>query len=131
MAEQMMLIPGRSSKQGTSLNAGKLKEEYQAVTSTIEMNESTMRKLGLSAGDRVRLSCATGKVEVECGKPRKDEDLPDGMIFIPYGPSSSELMEKATTGREGRDRHADVEADDGGRGMPGSQMKTLPCLLRP
>lgn len=98
MAEQMMLIPGRSSKQGTSLNAGKLKEEYQTVTSTVEMNESTMRKLGLSAGDRVRLSCATGKVEVECGKPRKDEDLPDGMIFIPYGPSSSELMESDTAG---------------------------------
>lgn len=98
MAEQMMLIPGRSSKQGTSLNAGKLKEEYQTVTSTIEMNESTMNKLGLSAGDRVRLSCSTGKVEVACGKPRKDEDLPDGMIFIPYGPSSSELMESDTAG---------------------------------
>ena len=98
VAEQMILIPGRSSKQGTSLNAGKLKQEYQTVTSTIEMNESSMRKLGLSTGDRVRLSCATGKVEVVCGKPRKDEDLPNDMIFIPYGPTSSELMESDTAG---------------------------------
>ena len=36
----MMLIPGRSSKQGTSLNKGKLKEEYQEVTSTLEMNKN-------------------------------------------------------------------------------------------
>ena len=35
----MMLIPGRSSKQGTSLNKGKLKEEYLEVTSTLEMNK--------------------------------------------------------------------------------------------
>lgn len=35
----MILIPGRSSKQGTSLNKGKLKEEYQTVTSTLEVNE--------------------------------------------------------------------------------------------
>ncbi len=93
-----MLIPGRSSKQGTSLNAGKLKDEYQDVTSTIEMSESAMRRLGISAGDRVRLSCATGKVEVKCGKARKDADLPDDMIFIPYGPCSSELMESDTAG---------------------------------
>ena len=93
-----MLIPGRSSKQGTSLNAGKLKEEYQTVTSTIELNESAMRRLGLSVGDPVRLSCETGQVDVVCGKPRKDEDLPDGMVFIPYGPASSELMESDTAG---------------------------------
>jgi len=98
MTEQLILIPGRSNKQGTSLNAGKLKEEYQTVTSTIELNESSMNRLGLSAGDRVRLSCATGQVEVVCGKPRKDEDLPDGMVFIPYGPASSELMESDTAG---------------------------------
>ncbi len=94
----MMLIPGRSSKQGTSLNAGKLKEEYQTVTSTIELNESTMKRMGLSMGDRVRLSCDIGRVEVVCGKPRKDADLPDNMIFIPYGPASSELMESDTAG---------------------------------
>ncbi len=98
MPEQLILIPGRSNKQGTSLNGGKLKEEYQTVTSTLELNESLMARLDLSVGDKVRLSCPTGTVEVVCGKPRKDEDLPDGMAFIPYGPSSSELMESDTAG---------------------------------
>lgn len=97
-----MLIPGRSSKQGTTLNAGKIKDgettEYQTVTSTIEMNENDMRRLGLAAGDPVRLSCAAGRADVVCGKPRKPQDLPDGMVFIPYGPASSELMESDTAG---------------------------------
>ena len=98
MAQTMILIPGRSSKQGTSLNAGKLKDEYRTVTSTVEMNENDMQRLGLSQGDAVRLSCATGESVVVCGKPRKAADLPDGMLFIPYGPSSSELMESDTAG---------------------------------
>ena len=35
----MILVPGRSQRQGTSLNEGKLKEEYKRVTSTAELNE--------------------------------------------------------------------------------------------
>ena len=34
MTETMTLIAGRTSKQGTSLNAGKLKDEYIEVTTT-------------------------------------------------------------------------------------------------
>ena len=45
MPETMLLIPGRSNKQGTSLNKGKLKEEYLQVTSTVEMNEEDMLEL--------------------------------------------------------------------------------------
>ena len=55
MAETMTLIAGRTSKQGTSLNAGKLKDDYRAVTSTGEMNQDDMARLGLKDGDRVRL----------------------------------------------------------------------------
>ncbi len=47
MAETMILVPGRSSKQGTSLNKGKLKQEYLSVTSTLEMNSDDMQRLEL------------------------------------------------------------------------------------
>ena len=60
----MILIPGRSSKQGTSLNKGKLKEEYQTVTSTLEVNEDDMIRLGLEAGDKVKLSNEIGETIV-------------------------------------------------------------------
>lgn len=97
MAETMILIPGRSSKQGTSLNKGKLKEEYLEVTSTVEMNLADMSRLELQDGDQVRLSNQIGSTIVRC-KGRKPEDLPAGVLFIPYGPPSSQLMASDTAG---------------------------------
>ena len=97
MAETMILIPGRSSKQGTSLNKGKLKEEYLEVTSTLEMNQDDMKRLGLIDGDKVRLHNEIGETIVSC-KGRKPEDLSSGVLFIPYGPPSSQLMESDTAG---------------------------------
>lgn len=91
MAERMVLVAGRTSKQGTSLNAGKLAGEYVDVTSTSEMNADDMARLGLKAGDRVRLRSAAGEVVVRC-TPRDGADLPSGLMFIPYGPLSSQLM---------------------------------------
>ena len=97
MAENMILIPGRSTKQGISLNEGKLKEEYQKVTSTLEINEDDMSRLGLENGDRVRIFNEIGESIVVC-KGRKATDLPSGLLFIAYGPSSSQLMDSDTAG---------------------------------
>ena len=97
MAENMILIPGRTSKQGTSLNKGKLKEEYQEVTSTLEMNLEDMKRLKLNDGDAVRLSNNVGETVVRC-KGRKPEDLPAGMLFIAYGPPSCLLIDSDTAG---------------------------------
>ncbi len=97
MAETMILIPGRNSKQGTSLNAGKLKDEYLEVTSTVEMNSEDMVRLGLQDGDEVRLSTEVGEAIVRC-KGRKSNELPSGVLFIAYGPYSSQLMGSDTAG---------------------------------
>lgn len=97
MAETMILIPGRSNKQGTSLNAGKLGEEYREVTSTVEMNADDMVRMGLKDGDAVRLSNEIGESIVRC-KGRKPVDLPSGVLFIAYGPPSSQLMAGDTAG---------------------------------
>ena len=97
MTETMLLIAGRTSEQGTSLNKGKLKEEYRQVTSTVEMNEHDMARLGLKDGDRIRLRNDVGETVVTC-TPRKAADLPAGMLFMAYGPHSSELMEADTAG---------------------------------
>lgn len=94
---KMILIPGRSAKQGTTLNQGKLKDEYLAVTSTLEMNPDDMRDLKLEDGDSVRLSNAVGETVVKC-IAKKPGDLPSGTLFIPYGPPSSQLMESDTAG---------------------------------
>lgn len=95
--KEMLLIPGRSSKQGTSLNKGKLKAEYLDVTSIVEMNPDDMEGLKLEDGDPARLSNDIGEVTVKC-VARKAHDLPAGIMFIPYGPPSSQLMASDTAG---------------------------------
>lgn len=97
MAETMILIAGRSSKQGTTLNAGKLKDAYREITSTVEMNVDDMNRLGLKSGDSVRLRTGIGETLVRC-KERKADDLPAGLLFMAYGPSSSLLMASDTAG---------------------------------
>lgn len=97
MMETMILVPGRSQKQGTSLNDSKLSQEYLEVTSTVEMNREDMERLGLTDGDQVRLSNSEGETIMRC-KGRKPEDLPSGILFMAYGPSSSQLMAGDTAG---------------------------------
>ena len=97
MPETMLLIPGRSSKQGTSLNKGKLGDEYRDVTSTVEINADEMVRLGYDNGDKLRLKNHIGEAVVTCVS-KKATDLPPGMIFIAYGPTSSRLMESDTAG---------------------------------
>jgi formylmethanofuran dehydrogenase subunit D len=97
MSETMTLIAGRSSKQGTSLNAGKLKEAYRQVTSLVEMSSDDMARLGLRNGDQVRLRTEVGQVIVRC-QERPAQDLPAGLLFMAYGPPTSQLMGADTAG---------------------------------
>jgi formylmethanofuran dehydrogenase subunit D len=111
MAETMLLIAGRSSKQGTSLSIGKESAEYREVTSTVEMNIDDMARLGLNDGDAVRLRTAVGEVVLRC-KGRKADDLPAGLLFLAYGPPSSQLMAADTHGTgmpDSKDFEVEVE----------------------
>ena len=97
MSETMTLIAGRTSKHGTSLNAGKFKDEYREATSVVDMNADDMARLGLQDGDSIRLTSEFGATTVRC-KSRKPTDLPQGMLFMAYGPPSSQLMGADTAG---------------------------------
>jgi formylmethanofuran dehydrogenase subunit D len=97
MTETMILIGGRSNKQGTSLCAGKLGAEYLDVSSTVEMNVEDMARLGLKNGDSVRLRSPMGATVVRC-RGRENKDLAPGLMFIAYGPHSSRLMGADTAG---------------------------------
>ena len=97
MSETMLLNAGRTSEQGTTLNKGKLKPEYQEVTTTVEMGPEDMARLGIQDGDRLRLSNDAGETFVVC-RATKPGFLPSGMLFMAYGPASSQLMESDTAG---------------------------------
>jgi formylmethanofuran dehydrogenase subunit D len=93
----MLLIPVRSTKQGTGANTGKRSSDYLEATSTIEISRVDMGRLGLVDGDRVRLRSAYGEAVLRC-QGRKPEDLPAGLLFIAYGPGSSQLVGDDTQG---------------------------------
>lgn len=112
MAEQFVLIPGRTSRQGTTLNEGKYTEGYIDETSVLQMASEDMERLSLKEGDSVRLWNDVGEVVVPI-KTAKGDELPPGLLFISYGDKSSRLM--------GRDTH--------GTGMPDS--KGLDVWLEP
>ncbi|MEX2174027.1 MAG: molybdopterin dinucleotide binding domain-containing protein [Pirellulaceae bacterium] len=97
MPETFILIPGRTSKQGVGISEGKFKENYQAETRTLQVSPADMQRLGLAAGDRVRLTSEWGQIEVAIVASKGDE-LPAGLLFIPYGDLSSRLMGGDTHG---------------------------------
>ncbi len=98
MTKKMTLIPVRTSRQGTSLNAGKLKKDYRDETSTVELHRDDMAELGLKKGDKVKLKAENGMEAVVGCKDRKGEDDTPGLIFMAYGPTSSLFMDEDTAG---------------------------------
>jgi formylmethanofuran dehydrogenase subunit D len=102
--ETFILIPGRTSRQGTTLNEGKFTAAYVEEIGTLLMNGDDMARLALKNGDRVRLQSEQGQIELPC-QAAKAGELPPGLLFLPYGDLSSRLM--------GGDTH--------GSGMPNSK----------
>lgn len=112
MPTPFILTPGRTSRQGTTLNEGKYTDGYIDETSVLQMCTADMQQLGLAEGDRVRMWNDVGEVTVSV-KASKGDELPAGMLFISYGDISSRLM--------GLDTH--------GSGMPDS--KAIDVLVDP
>ena len=96
MPESFILIPGRTSRQGTSLNEGKYTEDYLDEINTLKMNPDDMQRLGLADGDPVRMWNDVGSVVVRCTADKGE--CPPGILFISYGDKSSRLMGGETHG---------------------------------
>lgn len=97
MTHEFILIPGRTSKQGSGISEGKFGQSYQTEINTLQVNPDDMSRLGIVAGQRVRLVSEFGKIDV-ITKPAAVDELPSGMLFIAYGDLSSRLMGGDTHG---------------------------------
>lgn len=89
---KLILIAGRSLKQGTGMNLGKESVEYRQAVATLELNRQDMARLGLQEGQAVRLKTEYGEATAQ----GQGADLPEGLAFIAYGPVSSQLMGEET-----------------------------------
>jgi formylmethanofuran dehydrogenase subunit D len=75
-----------------------------------------MARLGMKDGDQVQVRSPYGAVVLRC-KARKPEDLPSGLLFVAYGPPSSELMGSDTHGSgmpDSKDFEVEIEPVAGG-----------------
>ena len=97
MTETFILVPGRTSRQGVGISEGKFKNTYVSETSALQVNADDMRRLGLAAGDHVRVTSEFGSIDIAVIAAKGDE-LPPGLLFIAYGDFSSRLMGGDTHG---------------------------------
>lgn len=79
---EVVLISGRTAKQGASLEVGKTSEEYFENVAVIMMNEDDMKEIGVREGEPVKISTEFGSTVVKC----KKSEVNRGIAFMPYGP---------------------------------------------
>ena len=84
----------RTSKQGQQINVGKDHAEYEAIVNTLTMHPEDMKSLNIPPGGTVRLRTDDGEAVFLC-QPGK---VPEGMIFVPYGPPTCRLYGGETDG---------------------------------
>ena len=92
--KRFLMNAGRTTKQGQQINIGKDSPEYQAIVNTIMMNIDDMKATGISSGSTVRVRSDNGEALFQC----KEGNVPQGMIFVPYGPPTCKLMGQSTDG---------------------------------
>jgi formylmethanofuran dehydrogenase subunit D len=80
---EVVLLTGRTRRQGVGLEAGKLSEIYHEATTQIRLDPVDLEKLKIEPGDTVEVSTDHGSVVLRAEvAPRASE----GLGFIPYGP---------------------------------------------
>ena len=91
---RFLLNPSRTSKQGAQINVGKDDDDYRAIVNTLSMHAADMESLGISPGDSVRVRTEFGEAIFQCEAGK----VPQGMLFVPYGPPTCKLMGGGTDG---------------------------------
>ncbi len=115
---RFLMNAGRTTKQGQQINVGKDSEVYQAIVSTITMHPEDMKSEGIVAGSSVRVWSEQGEAVFKC----QEGKVPQGMIFVPYGPPTCRLMGQTTDGTGmPTSKGWEVEVEPIAPSKPGSQ----------
>lgn len=93
-SKRFILNSARSSTQGTLINVGKESEEYKELTNAMTMAPADMQEIGLAEGQMAIVRTEFGEAQFKC----KGGKVPQGMIFIAYGPPTCRLMGGDTDG---------------------------------
>lgn len=90
---EVVLLTGRTRRQGVGLEAGKLTDIYYEATTQVRLDPKDLEKLQVEAGDIVEVKTEYGEVVLRATlAPRPSE----GIAFIPYGPWANCLIDGGT-----------------------------------
>lgn len=90
------LVTGRSFGQGIGKEYGRFSEKYLYVARSCEMNPQDMENLRVRRGSGVRIRSKFGEIVARVADPT--QDLPQGVIFMPYGRWANALVDPNTQG---------------------------------
>jgi formylmethanofuran dehydrogenase subunit D len=88
----LILVTGRSIKQGTGVSTGKEGSEYREATGALELSPADMARAGLGDGDPVRMQSEFGTANVRC----RQSDVPEGLAFMAFGSACNQLIGSET-----------------------------------
>jgi formylmethanofuran dehydrogenase subunit D len=92
---KVILVSGRTMKQGIGLEEGKQSEGYLQSVRTIMLCPEDISALCLAEGQPVKVSSGHGVVVVHWAT---DKNLGKGMAFFPYGPWANQVYASSTDG---------------------------------
>jgi formylmethanofuran dehydrogenase subunit D len=92
--KRFVMNAGRTTKQGQQINIGKDYPEYQAIVGTLTMNPEDMKEVGIPPGGTALVRSENGEATFLC----REGKVPQGMVFVPYGPPTCRLMGQQTDG---------------------------------
>jgi formylmethanofuran dehydrogenase subunit D len=93
-SRRFLMNAGRTTKQGQQISSGKDGADYQATVGTMSMHPDDMKEIGVPTGSTVRVKSPWGEATFKCIEGK----IPQGMIFVPYGPPTCRLMGQQTDG---------------------------------
>ncbi len=90
---KVLLISGRTLKQGRGMEIGKLTKDYFDAVAICEMDNSTMEALGIEDGEPIKIETEVASVIVFGKLDRRAEP---GIVFIPAGPYANAVTNSDT-----------------------------------
>ena len=95
MSIEVVLVSGRTTRQGIGLEEGKLSKNYTDSVQLVNLNPDDAEEIGLKPDETVKVVTEHGSVVVNW---KKDEGLDRGLAFIPYGPWANQVFGSETYG---------------------------------
>jgi formylmethanofuran dehydrogenase subunit D len=123
---KVILLTGRTLRQGQGKEYGKLSERYWKSVAICEIDPDDMKKLGITEGNSVKIGTDYGSVIVRAVKSLRGPHA--GRVFIPYGPWANVIINPKTHGT-GMPSFKGVQATIE-RALSKEEVLTMPELLQ-